>query len=197
MSTPVENLPQLIGPNTSDELKIQIKDARVARENRSRLLGGAAVEVNATIDRLTDATNDADAALVQIQRPGETFEDTFARIDGDNFATDRERSLVNASRSSRLSLESEQRAKDNMAVEFATETFDNDVLELKQAFETAMRTEIFRVSRKEDIDKMAAKTLVDQDVAIRGQAVVLPIYHRIYSRFAAKYPDQIQRAEAG
>lgn len=96
-----------------------------------------------------------------------------------------------------MSLENEERVKRDMAVTFATETFDNDVVELKQAFETAMSTEINRVSKKWDINRIAAKDLVDQDVAVRGQNVVLPIYHRIYSRFAAKYPAEIGRAEAG
>lgn len=142
--------------------------------------------------------NDSDAALLQTYgRKGETLQDIQARIDSDTRATDQERQFSNASRSARLSYETELNTKRNMAADFDTETFDNEVEELKHSFETAMETEINRVARQWKIPRIAAKDLVDQDIAVRGQATVLPIYHKIYSRFMARYPQQMAAAEAG
>lgn len=196
MSDEDPTLPRLISPSTDEVTALQIKKSRVATASRMATLG--APQVNQNLETLANLVNDSDAALMQTYgRKGESLQDIQARIDSDDHATDRERQFSNASRSSRLSYETELNAKRNMATDFETENYTNEVEELKHSFETAMATEINRVSKKWDINRMAAKDLVDQDVAVRGQAVVLPIYHRIYSRFAAKYPDEIGRAEAG
>ena len=101
--------------------------------------------------------------------------------------------LKDEAESIRMILESRQR----QAEDFDSKTFDNDVVELKHSFETAMETEINRVAKQWKIPRVAAKDLVDQDISVRGQATVLPIYHRVYSRFLAQYPNQLAAAEAG
>lgn len=149
-----------------------------------------AAQVNQNIEGLINETNDANASLMALGQPGENMEQIVARIEGSPDDYRHDLATVNKARALQTSLDWESRSRERQAEGFADENFTREVEELKQAYSTAMETEINRVSRHWNIPRVNAKELVDQDIASRGQSAVLPIFHRIYSRFMAAHPQQ-------
>ena len=188
-------VPQAIGPSTPPDTKLQIQTSR--RETASRMVTAGATQTDINIEGLISNVNDREADLFSIGLPGEDRAAIITRIQEDEFSQHTSRVIVSNAISARLSLESEQRTKANQAQDFSTEGIDNDLAEVKHAFEVAMSPLIAAEQRKWNCDAATAKANVATDIAARGQARVMPVFDRIFKRFAAKYPEAVAAAEAG
>ena len=168
-------------PNES----LMIRRTRHGQDDIMGMAGAAPASI--TMDRLGEARSIADTALAQFSIGDETLYQTAERLQ------------IAGRRANGAGWKAAQHAiaahqtYDAEQAEFTKEFSKRDQIapekamdDLEHAYTTAMQGEVTRVCRKFKCSPGEAKKLIDERIAVRGMASVLPTYARILARAEAK-----------